>query len=78
MMVGVVSRLTWQKGFYLLMEQLDALCAAQSNWLFWVVVKVKLKTSSMNLKMEIKERFVSIMDTMKAWHTVSMRQVICS
>ena len=28
MMVGVVSRLTWQKGFYLLMEQLDALCAA--------------------------------------------------
>ena len=26
MMVGVVSRLTWQKGFYLLMEQLDALC----------------------------------------------------
>lgn len=28
MLVGVVSRLTWQKGFYLLMEQLDALCAA--------------------------------------------------
>lgn len=27
MLVGVVSRLTWQKGFYLLMEQLDALCA---------------------------------------------------
>ena len=25
---GMVSRLTWQKGFYLLMEQLDALCAA--------------------------------------------------
>ena len=28
MLVGCVSRLTWQKGFYLLMEQLDALCAA--------------------------------------------------
>lgn len=28
MMVGVVSRLTWQKGFYLLMEQLEALCSA--------------------------------------------------
>lgn len=28
MLIGVVSRLTWQKGFYLLMEQLDALCAA--------------------------------------------------
>ncbi|MCI9292591.1 MAG: glycogen synthase GlgA [Erysipelotrichaceae bacterium] len=27
MLVGVVSRLTWQKGFYLLMEKLDALCA---------------------------------------------------
>lgn len=27
MMVGVVSRLTWQKGFYLLMEQLSELCA---------------------------------------------------
>jgi starch synthase len=27
MLVGVVSRLTWQKGFYLMMEQLDALCA---------------------------------------------------
>lgn len=27
MLVGVVSRLTWQKGFYLLMEQLSALCA---------------------------------------------------
>lgn len=28
MMVGIVSRLTWQKGFYLLMEQLEALCSA--------------------------------------------------
>lgn len=28
MLVGIVSRLTWQKGFYLLMEQLDALCNA--------------------------------------------------
>ncbi|WP_300960959.1 glycogen synthase, partial [Faecalibaculum rodentium] len=28
MLVGVVSRLTWQKGFYLLMEQLSALAAA--------------------------------------------------
>lgn len=27
MLVGVVSRLTWQKGFYLLLEQLDALCS---------------------------------------------------
>ena len=27
LLVGVVSRLTWQKGFYLLLEQLDALCA---------------------------------------------------
>lgn len=26
MLVGVVSRLTWQKGFYLLMEQLSAVC----------------------------------------------------
>lgn len=26
MMVGVVSRLTWQKGFYLLMEQLSEIC----------------------------------------------------
>lgn len=26
MMIGVVSRLTWQKGFYLLMEQLPELC----------------------------------------------------
>lgn len=28
LLVGIVSRLTWQKGFYLLMEQLDALCAS--------------------------------------------------
>ena len=28
LLIGVVSRLTWQKGFYLLMEQLSALCAA--------------------------------------------------
>ena len=28
MLVGCVSRLTWQKGFYLMMEQLDSLCAA--------------------------------------------------
>lgn len=28
LLVGVVSRLTWQKGFYLMMEQLDAICAA--------------------------------------------------
>ena len=28
MLVGCVSRLTWQKGFYLMMEQLDALCSA--------------------------------------------------
>ena len=28
MLVGVVSRLTWQKGFYLLMEKLNELCAA--------------------------------------------------
>ena len=27
MLVGVVSRMTWQKGFYLLLEQLDALCS---------------------------------------------------
>lgn len=26
MLIGVVSRLTWQKGFYLLMEQLTAVC----------------------------------------------------
>ena len=28
MLIGVVSRLTWQKGFYLLMEKLNELCAA--------------------------------------------------
>lgn len=28
MLVGVVSRLTWQKGFYLLMEKLSEVCAA--------------------------------------------------
>ena len=28
LLVGVVSRLTWQKGFYLLMEKLNELCAA--------------------------------------------------
>lgn len=27
MLIGVVSRLTWQKGFYLLMEQLAAVCS---------------------------------------------------
>lgn len=27
LMIGVVSRLTWQKGFYLLMEQLSAVCS---------------------------------------------------
>lgn len=27
MMVGIISRLTWQKGIYLLMEQLNELCA---------------------------------------------------
>lgn len=27
MLIGVVSRLTWQKGFYLLMEQLSAVCS---------------------------------------------------
>jgi len=28
LLIGVVSRLTWQKGFYLLMEKLNELCAA--------------------------------------------------
>ncbi len=27
-LVGIVGRLTWQKGFYLMMEQLNAICAA--------------------------------------------------
>lgn len=27
LMLGIVSRLTWQKGFYLMIEQLNALCA---------------------------------------------------
>ena len=35
------------------------------NWLFWVVVKVKLKTSSVNLKKEIKESDFSQQDGKK-------------
>lgn len=54
MLVGVVSRLTWQKGFYLLMEQLSALVAAPIQLAILGSGEAKIEDAFRNMENEHK------------------------
>lgn len=54
MLVGVVSRLTWQKGFYLLMEQLSALAAAPIQLAILGSGEAKIEDAFRNMENEHK------------------------
>ncbi|WP_297565292.1 glycogen synthase GlgA [uncultured Faecalibaculum sp.] len=54
MLVGVVSRLTWQKGFYLLMEQLSALAAAPIQLAILGNGEAKIEDAFRNMENEHK------------------------
>lgn len=54
MLVGVVSRLTWQKGFYLLMEQLEALANANVQVAILGTGEAKIEEAFRNLENQHK------------------------
>ena len=75
LLIGVVSRLTWQKGFYLMMEKLSEICAMPIQ-----LAVLGSGEASIEEKMAQLEagKLHSTRDTMILWHTASMVHVICS
>lgn len=58
MMVGVVSRLTWQKGFYLLMEQLSEICRMPIQLVVLGSGEAEIETKMMQLEEGNKGKIV--------------------
>lgn len=58
MMVGVVSRLTWQKGFYLLMEQLSEICRMPIQLVVLGSGEAEIETKMVQLEEGNKGRIV--------------------
>ena len=74
MLIGVVSRLTWQKGFYLLMEKLNELCAAPIQLAVLGSGEPLIEEKMAQLETATRARSYSIAATMSHWHTASMRR----
>ncbi len=78
MLIGVVSRLTWQKGFYLLMEKLRTSCASAdpAGCIGQRRTADRREDGAAGKRQQGQDRILRGYN--ESWHTASMRRATCS
>ena len=76
MVIGLISRLTNQKGLDLVNDVIPGIMDELRRWLFLVLVILSMKIHSAIMKTNIKAISVHILLTMKMWLTIFMQDVM--